>query len=106
VGTAWSDTNDGSWQNLAAILVPKYISALPSDPTPSTGYSPLTAGRYGYAYYANGGSYCGTPIKQTYILVYTLESGSQQNTLNGACTTTPLGPYASKSNYRMAIGGS
>ncbi len=40
------------------------------------------------------------------ILVYTLESTAQQNTLNGACTTNRVGPYASRSNYRVAIGGS
>lgn len=107
INGGWSTTNDGSWQNLANALVPKYISALPSDPSPSVGVSPLTVNNYGYAYFSNySGNYCGTQLSQMYILVYGLESGSQQNTFVGACTTTPLGPYASKSNYRVAVGGS
>ena len=107
ISSTWSDTNDSSWANLASALVPKYISSLPSDPNPTTGSNPLTASNYGYAYFVNSnGTYCGTAKYQMYILVYTLESGAQQNTLNGACTTSPLGPYGSKSNYRVAVGGS
>jgi type II secretory pathway pseudopilin PulG len=107
INGGWSDTNDTSWANLAAQLVPTYISALPSDPNPTTGGSPLGPTRYGYAYFSNySGPYCGTATNQMYLLVYGLESTAQQNTLNGACTTQPLGPYAGKSNYRVAIGGS
>lgn len=108
VNSGWSTTNDGSWVNLANALVPKYISEMPSEPNPTTGSSPLTGSSFGYAYFAtrSGSNYCGSSNHQMYILVYRLESGTQQNTLNGACTTTPLGPYSGRSNYRVAIGGS
>jgi prepilin-type N-terminal cleavage/methylation domain-containing protein len=105
INGSWSNTNDGSWQNLAALLVPKYLSSLPSDPNPSMGTTPLSVGRYGYAYYSNQSSYCGTQLGQMYILVYTLETTAQQDTLNGTCTTSPL-YYANKSNYRLALNGS
>lgn len=105
INGSWSDTNDGSWANLASALVPKYISSMPTEPKPTNGASPITAGNFGYAYYANKSTYCGTAPGQMYILVYTLEV-SQKNMLNGACTTSPLGPYPSKSSYRVAIGGS
>ena len=106
VNSAWSTTNDGSWINLENILVPKYLSSLPSDPKPTLGSDPRSSGAYGYGYYANTGSLCATNPNQTYILVYTLESSAQQNTLNGACTINPLGPYGYASNYRVSIGGS
>jgi general secretion pathway protein G len=105
INGVWSDTNDGSWQNLANQLAPKYISTLPSDPKPTMGASPLTSGNYGYGYYSNDNAYCGTALRQMYILVYRLENGAQQNTLNGECVTNPFGPFAS-SNYRVAVGGS
>ncbi len=108
INTGWSNTNDGSWENLEDALVPEYISELPSDPNPTTGSSPISGNTYGYAYFAtrSNSNYCGSSNYQAYILVYTLESSPQQNTLNGACTDNPVGPYSNKSNYRVAIGGS
>lgn len=106
INPSWSNTNDGSWANLKNALVPKYISDFPSEPRVMTG-DPLGTGVYGYAYFSNtSGTYCGAPAGQMYILVYTLESGAQKNTLTGSCTTNQLGPYPGKSNYRVAIGGS
>lgn len=108
INSGWSNTNDGSWANLESVLVPDYISALPSDPSPTVGSSPIGGNTYGYAYFAtrSNSNYCGSSNYQAYILVYTLESSPQQNTLNGACTDNPVGPYSNKSNYRVAIGGS
>lgn len=110
VNGGWSTTNDASWANLANELVPKYISSLPVDPNPSMGLNPTGGGstRFGYGYFAtrSNSNYCGSSNNQAYILVYTLESGSQENTLNGACNDNPVGPYVGKSNYRVAIGGS
>lgn len=106
INTGWSDTNDGSWQNLVSQLVPQYVSSLPTDPNPTLGVTPIGIGNYGYAYYANRSSYCGTQIGQMYILVYQLEANSQSNVSSGACTTGPLGPYSGKSSYRVAVGGS
>lgn len=106
INGSWSDTNDGSWQNLVSQLVPQYVSSLPTDPNPTLGTSPISAGNYGYAYYANKGAYCGTQPGQMYILVYQLAANSQANVSNGACTTNPLGFYGGKSNYRVAVGGS
>lgn len=110
VNGGWSTTNDGSWNNLANQLVPQYISSMPSDPTPSIGLNPTAGGatRYGYAYFSNGSTpyYCGVgAARQMYILVYTLETGTQEDTLNGTCATSPL-IYSGKSNYRVAVGGS
>lgn len=106
INPSWSDTNDGSWQNLVNQLVPQYVSSLPTDPNPALGLTPITVGNYGYAYYANKGAYCGTQPGQMYILVYQLEANSQSNVSKGACTTSPLGLYGGKSNYRVAVGGS
>lgn len=108
INGGWSDTNDGSWQNLVNQLVPKYVSSLPTDPVPTMGSNPVSsAGSYGFAYFTNAysgvPSYCGTTSpRQMYLLVYTLESGSQQNTLNGSCSTNVLGPYGGRSNYRVS----
>lgn len=102
----WSTTNDGSWDNLAVALVPKYISSLPSDPKPSPGADPTATGAYGYGYYANTGTYCGTNLYQMYILVYALESSTQQQVGKGACTSNPVSYSNGHSYYRVAIGGS
>lgn len=106
INTGWSTTNDTnvSWANLENALVPKYISALPTDPNPTMGQNPQSSGVYGYGYFATEGGYCGVGTK-TYILIYTLESGTQQNTLSGACNTPTLGPYPNVSNYRVVAGG-
>lgn len=113
MNTGWSTTNDtnASWDNLKSILVPTYMSSLPSESNPTMGVAPTAAAGRGYAYYANNSPtinlYCGvTAAYQMYILVYTLESGTQNQVSNGDCTTNPLGPYAGKSMYRSAVGGS
>ena len=96
--TSWSMTADASWDNLRSYLVPKYISALPVDPTSTPGSPPTSAGSYNYAYYSNTSSYCGAGVRKMYILVYRREL-TQQNELVGDCTTNPL-LYA-VSNYRV-----
>lgn len=107
INGGWSTTNDVGWDSLKVALVPKYISSLPSDPKATIGANPTAQDNYGYAYFSNSsGVYCGAANNQMYILVYALESGEQKNTLKGACTTSQLGPYSNKSNYRVAIGGS
>ena len=107
INSSWSTTNDSSWANLEAALVPEYISSLPKDPKPTMGSSPLSGSNYGYAYFSNsGGLYCGSPANQMYILVYNFESTPNVNTFNGACTTSALGPYSNRSNYRVVEGGS
>lgn len=106
INGGWSNTNDGSWANLEAALVPTYLASMPVDPKVSTG-NPLSASQYGYAYFASTSYlYCGAPVGQMFILVYTLESSDQKDKLKGPCVTNKLGPYANKSNYRQAIGGS
>jgi prepilin-type N-terminal cleavage/methylation domain-containing protein len=40
INTTWSSTSDGSWPILAAALVPKYISKMPTDPLASTATNP------------------------------------------------------------------
>lgn len=101
INAAWSATADSSWDMLKGHLVPKYISELPKDPTSTQNvdfrYNNLG---YGYGYYANTGSYCGTPARQMYILVYRLESQPQKYTSVGDCSTNSLS-YAS-SYHRVA----
>ena len=104
INGVWSNTNDGSWANLRNALVPDYISELPTDPSPTIGTNPQSATAFGYGYYANTGTYCGTSVRQMYILIYDLEAAPQQNTLNGGCATNVLGPYSNKSNYRVTVG--
>ncbi|MDB5165170.1 MAG: Type secretion system protein [Candidatus Saccharibacteria bacterium] len=103
INASWSTTADASWVNLKNQLVPTYMSSLPSDPTNTQGvFVASSTNNYSYAYFG-GGTYCGvsTTSRQMYIFVYRLESGAQQDTLQGACTTAPiLGPY-SASNYRV-----
>lgn len=99
-GSSWSMTGNSSWSNLAAYLVPKYISVLPADPISTPGIFPYNAAAYNYAYYANTSSYCGAAADQMYILVYRKEAGPQVDNLQGACTTNVL-YYSGASNYRV-----
>ncbi|MEO5949946.1 MAG: prepilin-type N-terminal cleavage/methylation domain-containing protein [Candidatus Saccharimonadales bacterium] len=104
INSGWSTTADASWQNLATALQP-YLSKIPVDPVSAPNLSPLTnSAGYNYAYFSNtssGVSYCGAAPNQMYILIYRFESSSQTTTLNGACPSSPLGPYGGASNYRM-----
>lgn len=104
INNGWSITADSSWANLRAILVPEYISNLPSDPTSTPGANVQTTG-YNYAYYADGsGYYCSTTPSQMYILLYRLEASSKTDTLIGNCATSapPYSLYySSPSNYRV-----
>tara|TARA_R100000655_G_scaffold88508_1_gene128816 strand:- start:889 stop:1428 length:540 start_codon:yes stop_codon:yes gene_type:complete len=100
VNGSWSTSNDSSWQLLANQLVPEFISKMPSDPTNSA--NGFTAGAsYSYSYYDGQSSYCGAASRQMYIVVYRLESGAQENILNGDCPSNALGPYSGYSNYRQ-----
>jgi prepilin-type N-terminal cleavage/methylation domain-containing protein len=103
INSSWSTTADASWGNLASHLVPDYISELPRDPISTPGANPQSLGNYNYGYFRdNSGVYCG-PARQTYIIVYNLESQPRKNTFIGNCDTTnysSLGPYSS-SNYRV-----
>jgi len=100
INPSWSTTNDSSWDNLKAQLVPKYISKLPDDPEKTPGVSVMTTNGYGYAYFVSSSTYCNKSAGQVYILVYRLR-GTQINTLNGDCASNPIGPYAGVSNYRV-----
>jgi len=106
INPSWSTTADGSWQNLANKLVPKYLSSLPSDPTSThedTGITPFSdANAYDYSYVGTG-SYCGYngATYQVYLLNYRLEGSSQTQTESlDDCPVKALGPY-SGSNLRV-----
>ncbi len=99
INNQWSTTADTSWPNLRNYLVPKYISALPTDPTSTPGANVEVSG-FDYAYYRNNLSYCGAAPGQMYILVYRKETSPQQDDLQGACTTNVL-YYSGASNYRV-----
>lgn len=102
INNSWSASTDGSWANLEAQLVPKYMPSLPVDPENTTGGPSVLGSGRGYAYFR--GSYCGSQNGQMYILVTRL-SGPQQDMNKGekgACTTgTPLS-YSGRTNWRMA----
>lgn len=104
INPGWSTTADASWANLRSILVPKYISDLPSDPISTPNVSVQGSG-YNYAYFADqGGYYCSTNPAQMYILIYRFEGQPKTDTFIGNCANT--GPpynlsYGSPSNYRV-----
>ena len=100
-GNWWATTTDGSWSALAASLVPKYISSMPTEPVLQVNGDPRYGASLGYAYYANTSSYCGKPFFQMYIIVYKRESGSQNNNYIGDCNTNVLN-YGAVSNYRVS----
>jgi len=102
INGAWVSTSDGSWSNLAAVLVPKYISKLPSDPQASTATNPALGGGYNYDYYNDLAPLCGKSSGQSYILTYRLENEPQKYEISGNCSSgsqpTDYGPsseYAS-----------
>jgi type II secretion system protein G len=101
INASWSTTADASWQNLANLLKP-YMGNVPTDPTSTPNGNVQGAGNYNYAYFS-AGSYCNGAMTthQAFLLVYRLEGSSQTNTLAGDCSTTPVGPYAGASNYRV-----
>jgi general secretion pathway protein G len=105
INGAWSSTSDGSWSNLAAYLVPKYISSLPQDPQASTATNSAVGGGFNYDYAAIGqGSWCGeTTAYQVYMLAYRLENEAQKYEVNGNCPSGATQPsnYAS-SEYVIA----
>lgn len=100
INGGWSTTADASWQNLVNQLVPTYSSSLPKDPSSSAG-SPGIYGGSAYDYMQIY-SLCGASgDDQGYILAYHLEGSPQVNNLIGGCTGSPVGPYASASNFRV-----
>jgi prepilin-type N-terminal cleavage/methylation domain-containing protein len=102
INGSWSTTTDGSWANLKAQLVPKYIPELPIDPENTTGKSVMNSTGYGYAYFR--GAYCGSANGQMYILIMRLRG--EQKDMNkgekGACTTGSPLYYSGLSNWRTA----
>ena len=100
INPSWSATVDGSWSNLRAKLVPKYVSELPLDPSEDDSKTAMSGGN-AYEYYANGSSWCGKGRYQMYILLYNFESRARKETFIGDCSTTPL-KYDGASNYRVA----
>lgn len=103
INGSWSTTNDNGWAYLANILVPKYISSLPSDPRAQMGNSVLGAGSYGYGYFSHGSTgYCGVAVGQAFTLVYKLESSAQKNETQGDCTVSPtIALQSGNSNHRV-----
>lgn len=99
INASWSTTADASWQNLATALAP-YMAKLPTDPISSPGVAVTGTSGYNYAYYANTSTFCGVGAGKMFILVYRLESNSQDAIDKGDCSTNPLW-YSSSSNYRV-----
>lgn len=94
INGSWSSTSDDSWSNLAAALVPKYLSKLPVDPQASITTSPAISGGYNYDY-ISAGVWCNKADRQIYMLTYRLENESQKNEISGGCTVTQPTDYAS-----------
>ena len=99
---AWATTSDGSWSVLEAALVPKYLSALPKDPKASTQTNPAISGglNYDYARWAGSGD-CAGAGNNVYILVYRLESSSQQRQNHGQCGSGYFVNYGPASEYAV-----
>lgn len=97
INTAWSNSQDDSWNTLANHLRP-YVSQLPKDPTNTTGQAAIyEAGIYNYSYYSSSGAnYCyGTPkMRQMFIIGYRKEGVQSQQSV-GECLDPRIGPYAS-----------
>lgn len=94
INSSWSTTSDGSWENLAGALVPKYLSKMPSDPQASTSTSPGISGGYNYDYVTTG--WCGKTSGQMYLLAYRLENEPQKYETSGDCSSgTPPTNYSS-----------
>lgn len=100
INNYWSSTSDGSWSNLAASLVPKYISKLPSDPQASSATNPAIAGGFNYDLYTttatNGTTWCSSAASgQLYLLAYRYENQPQEQIISGNCPGAQPTSYAS-----------
>lgn len=99
INSSWSSTSDGSWSNLEAALVPKYISKLPSDPQASTSTPPAISAGFNYDYVTIS-AWCGkTTSGQLYILSYRLENEPQQREIGGDCSTGTQPPNYASSEF-------
>jgi len=98
INSGWSTTADASWSRLVDTLSP-YLRSIGRDPTSTPSVSVVSGAGYNYAYFASASDYCGAAPYQMYLLVYKMESGTQKDTLTGACATKPL-LYSNVSNYR------
>lgn len=92
INTAWATTSDGSWSILEHMLVPKYLSSLPKDPSWSVTGSPGIYGGYNYDYVRPGG-WCGTS-DQMFLLTYRLEGSPQKREVSGECSGTGYTTYS------------
>ncbi len=83
INSSWATTSDGTWSILEEALVPKYISALPSDPLASTDDAAGIYGGFNYDYVVPG-SWCNATWGQMYLLTYNLEAATtQERNING-----------------------
>ena len=101
INSSWSTTSDGSWANLAAQLVPKYISELPSDPRGGIAGSPAIWNGFNYDYVASTTGWCGVPQGQTYLLAFRLESLSHSYVIDGDCPTSQPTNYGSSEYIKV-----
>ncbi len=86
INSAWNTTADASWSNLESYLVPAYVSELPQDPLASTSTPAGIYGGYNYDI-VTGAGWCGTPVRQSYLLTYRLENSAQERVIDGGCTS-------------------
>ena len=100
INGSWSTTSDGSWANLAAQLVPKYISELPSDPRASTTTNPAISNGFNYDYAAPA-AWCGVSPGQIYLLSFRLESLSHSYVIDGDCPTSQPTNYGSSEYIKV-----
>lgn len=94
INPTWSTTSDGSWATLEALLVPRYLSKLPTDPMASTSTPAGISGGFNYDYTAPG-SWCSVAVGQMYLLSYRLENSAQEHTIAGNCAGNQPFDYAS-----------
>ncbi len=92
INPLWYTSDTTSWTTTFNTVMGSAIDKMPVDPTNSAGAIIAgTAGVYNYGYYANSGTYCGSAVRQMYILVYRLEASPKEKQVVGNCSTNPLG---------------
>ncbi len=106
INASWSSTSDGSWANLEAQLVPKYLSVLPKDPLAKVSTGPaIFAGANNYSYdFVSGTVWCGAVGRQSFMLAYRLEAATQTRTIEGDCSSgTQPTDYGPASEYYSIV---
>jgi len=86
INSHWCSSNDNSWSTFQSRITNNFISALPTDPTNTTGINITGSSGYSYGYFSHTSEKCGSQPGQWYMLVYRLEASAQTDG-TGSCTS-------------------